>query len=576
MRVTLRLLRQHLHFIVVTTLAVLIITFPTIVYAFRADVFWLPVGNSNDVFFSFWDTWHIKQVLTGQADLFYTNALFYPQGLPLVYQSFFVPHAIVVNALQIFMPLSNAFCLAYLLVIFTSALSAYVYLLYLFTDKWIALFGALVFALSPYVVAKANLPSQAFVAPLPLVLYFFHRGFNEKRTSLIIIAGLFAGLTCAASLYNYVCLLVTLGLGILALAWTRWREYNYWGHVALLALVIGAASAWRILPVMGASQSLSNALVWHGTGEGRNDLISSFVNHAHPVLGPFWESALKTPDSGELSEYSYLGYVSLLLIGIGCFRPRIRRRMLPWLVLGAIFFVLRLGSTLQINQVTYADILLPKHFLDQVLPFAFAGFSQTDMFMAGILTPLAVLACYGLAAIQATFSVAKQPVFILLLIGVLALEYYVPVDEKTYPEDQFFFLDWLAEEENSEEIRLINLPMGRKNSKRYGLYQSLSGYPHVEGASNRTPPEAYNYIRQNRLLDGWSRNQPAGCETLGEDVYIAEWTRLQEDGFSHVVYHRRWAINIEQVANSFRNATPSYSDDYVSIYRLSDLRASCP
>ena len=107
-------LREHLHFIVVTSVLILIMTFPTIVYVFRTDVFWLPVGDSNDVFFAFWDTWHIKRVLSGQAELFYTSSLFYPQGLPLVYQSFFVPHAITINVLQIScrypMHLASRFC----------------------------------------------------------------------------------------------------------------------------------------------------------------------------------------------------------------------------------------------------------------------------------------------------------------------------------------------------------------------------------------------------------------------------------------------------------------------------------
>ena len=151
-----------------------------------SDVFWLPAGNSSDVFFHFWDAWHVKRVLSGQSDLFFSDALFYPQGLPLVYQSFLLPHAIVVNALEILMPVSNAFSLAYLLIILSSALSAYVYLLYLFDDKWTALFGALVFGLSPHVVGRANTPVIAFVAPLPLTLYFFHRGLGENRFKLLV------------------------------------------------------------------------------------------------------------------------------------------------------------------------------------------------------------------------------------------------------------------------------------------------------------------------------------------------------------------------------------------------------
>ena len=72
--------------------------------------------------------------------------------------------------------------------------------------------------------------------------------------------------------------------------------------------------------------------------------------------------------------------------------------------------------------------------------------------------------------------------FALVLIGIVAFEFHIPVKGNLIPQEQFDFLDWLAEEEDSGEIRLINLPMGRGSSKRYNLYQSLSGYPHAEGA----------------------------------------------------------------------------------------------
>ena len=59
------------------------------------------------------------------------------------------------------------------------------------------------------------------------------------------------------------------------------------------------------------------------------------------------------------------------------------------------------------------------------------------------------------------------------------------------------------------------------------------------------------------------------------DAYLAGLAQLDEDGFNHVVYHRgmqNWA----DIHDSFATTEPSYSDDFVSIYRLSDLRGSCP
>lgn len=110
-------------------LLTLVLTLPTVSYVLRTDVFWLPTGDSLDVYSNFWDVWYGKLFLIGQADRFYTDLLFYPEGVSLTYHPIFIPHAIVVNALRVFLPMSNAFNLTYLLMTFFCALSAYIYLL---------------------------------------------------------------------------------------------------------------------------------------------------------------------------------------------------------------------------------------------------------------------------------------------------------------------------------------------------------------------------------------------------------------------------------------------------------------
>ena len=552
----------------------LIVTWPTILYVFRTDVFWLPVGESAHVLVSIWNDEHVMRFLRGQeTDLFYTNSIFYPHGVSLLYQAFFVPYSIVFSALQVIMPLSNAFCVAYLLIIIVSILSSYVYMRYLIKDTWPAVFGALVFGLSPHIVGRPHHPVLAFAAPLPLVLYFFHRGIHEKRTNLIIVAGVLTGLTCATSLYAYVCLVLTLGLGICAFAWTKWRKPQFWINVALLALVTAMASAWRIVPMMESSQSLHSVMDWHGK-EYRNDLISSFVNHKHPIIGPFLEQNGLTAGGTHRGKRSYLGWLPLVLMGIGLSCRGYRQRMLPWLLLVLVFFVLRMGSTLHINGTEYSNVLLPKNLLDRVLPFAFESFAETDLFTFGILTPFAVLSCFGLVALQTLQPATRQRGFVLLLIGILAFEYYVPVEERIIPHEQFAFLEWLEDEEDVD-IRLINAPMGRQNAKRYQFYQALSGYPSVEGAISRPPSAAFEYIQASPILGAWREDRPALCAFNSSDEYLSALDDLVADGFTHVVYHREQR-DARKIAGSFFGVAPAYNDEYANIYRIHDLQDHCP
>ncbi len=572
------ILRDHIHCLAITAVLILIMTFPTIEFVFRTDVFWLPTGKSSDVFIEIWDVWYGGQVLNGSADRFHSNALFFPEGVSLVYHPINFPYVIVVNALQTVMPVSNAFCLAYLLIIYLSALSAYVYLLYLFENKWIALFGAVIFGCSPHVIGHPHHPNNALIATLPWAIYFFHRGLVEKRWPLALASGVVTGLTSIINIYAYICILMTLGGGIIAFARSRWREQRFWRYVALFLLALVVASLWRIFPMLSDSQSFGAALEWTDS-ERNQDLISYFVNHRNPVVGPAQESAADAifPTDGasarRFSPTSYLGYAPLLLIGVGLFDKSARRQMLPWLALAAIFLVLRLGSFLSINGMTYQDIVLPKHHLNILLPFIFEAFVETDNFIIGCLLPLAVLACAGLSALRKRLPVTASRWFVLVLIALTATEYVIPVEGNVIRGERVAYLDWLATE-NSEEIRIINLPMGRGNSKHYNLFQALSGFPQAEGAISRTPDEAFAFIRANFILSNWYSYLPATCGGGAKEAFMTALDELDATGFTHIVFHRL-RPRAGEIGESFRNIAPAHNDDFVAVFRLQDLRRSC-
>ncbi len=571
-----RCLTEHWHFILVVTVLTLVTTWPTLNYVWRTDVFWLPTGGSSDVFIKLWDVWYGGKFLTGQADRFYTDLMFYPEGVSLTFNSFFIPHVIVVNALQAFLPLSNAYSLTYIIIVFFTAITAYVYTHWLFRDKWLALFGATVFSFSPHVLGHPNHPEISFVALFPPALYCFHRGVAEGRRRLIIVAGLLTGLTTLTSLYAYVCLVITLGLYVLAFAATRWRDARFWRQVSLLAASTALASLWRIYHLAKDSQLLHDAATWNQSLERGVDLISHFVHPANPFVGPWLDQLWQPAGSAASSFTSYLGIVPLLLICVGLFNKGTRRKTLPWLGLMAVFLLLRLGSVLVVNGVVYEDVLLPKYYLNQLLPFAFAPFNEADHFMMGALLPLAVMASGGILALQRRVAIARRPWFLLLLITLVAVEYYHPVRDRLIEEEQLAFIHWLADQPD-QDLALINLPMGRSAAKVYNLFQLLSGYPHVEGAISRTPDSAFDYIRANAILGAWYDNRAILCDEDEKDEYLSAAEQLEDDGFTHVVLHQQIGprANYWPLRESLSDIEPAYSDKWVSVYQIVDLRGSC-
>ncbi len=575
MSAALRLISAHRHFIIIVPLLTLVMSYPTILYIFDSEVIWHPAGGNLDSNIEFWDAWYGSKVLAGQADRYYTNLMFYPEGVSLKYHPFFWPHVLLAWALGGFLTITNALSLGFTLVILSSAFSAYIYALWLFQDKWIALFGAVIFGFCPHIMGHAQGPYTGWLAPFPLVLYFFHRGMRENRRLLVIVSGLLTGLTTLIVFYAFVMLLMCLGFFSLAFAVSRWRDRRFWLSVLLLVSAIAVASVWRLAPLMDNTESTFDTMMWHGFSEYKADALALIVNYGNPVLGRPMADFFGIQSASRLSKTNYLGYLPLLLICLGLVTKATRRKMLPWALLFGIFLILRLGSHPNINGTVYFDIRLPKYYLDQILPVVFEAFWDVGHFMMGVMLSLIVLACFGLVALQKRFRVAASPAVVLTLCLIVAFEYYMPLRSKTVSDEQIAFLSWLGEESGADAARLINLPMGRENAKRYNLYQALSGFPQVEGAISRTPERAYGYIKGNFLLSAWYRRLPVHCDMVDEAAFLSGLEQLEKDGFSHIVIHRR-LDNSRYIDESFHGLAPAYSDEYVSIFRMGTLRDACP
>ncbi|MDE2949887.1 MAG: hypothetical protein OXT68_03895 [Chloroflexota bacterium] len=569
----LRALRGHLHFLVIVPALIVVMTYPTIRYVFDTEVFWLPT-IVYDAWTNIWNAWYAELILAGKAELLHTDLMFYPEGVSLAFHSYSLPHVVTLNALSAILPLPNAYNLTYLLIIFVATLSAYIYLLYLFRLKWVCLLGAIIFGCSIYVTARPSQPLVTTIATIPLSLYFFHRAVLEKRWSLAALSGFLAGATAFVGIYTYVCLLIALGLYILYFALMRWRQRAFW-MTALLALAMaGFIGLARVYPMLADSPALEQALGKGGGEELNTDLVHFFVNYDHPVMTPVFRQLFGLETDTRWSS-SYLGYLPLALIVIGLLRQTYRRKMLFWLYLMIPFLALRLGSRLTINDQEFSDILLPKHFLDELLPSVFEAIYAPDYFHSGALLPLAVLSCYGALTLLRFFSQRyRWPLIVLLILGV-AFENYNSLEHVVIPDEQLALLDWLAEEDDQQDIRLINVPMGRVNAKLYDFYQTLSGYPHAEGVAGRTPQAAYDYINNNPLLSRWSANKSIHCRLSNQSQYLAALDALLRDGFTHIVMHPK-AFFASKVEDSFAFAEADFQNEYAAVYRLVDLRGSCP
>ena len=570
MKILARILRNHLPFVVIVPLLIIVMTWPTIVHVFDASVFWVS-RRDIDVNMLFWDAWYFKLLVTGQADFYYTDLLFHPQGVSLAFHNFSLPHMMIFSGLQSFMPAISAFNLTYLILVYLTIMSGYIFFYHVFRDKWLSLFGAVVFGASTFVLTRPGQASTYFIATLPLSLYFLHRGIVEERGKFFIISGALVGVTAFIGIYILVCILLTMLLYIPFFALSRWKAARFWLRLFAMFLVAAGIAVVRFYPMLADSELLSSALDKNVGSEEFNDLLGYFTNYGNPITRPVFESVFG-PDP--VHSDVYLGYVPLLLVFMGVAGRRRRSEKALWLLLLLPFLILRLGSSLTVNDVQYAGILLPKHYLTELFPYIFGPFWSTNNFQPGVLLPFAVLTCYGLLTLLRSVPAKRRVGVIIVLVMVVLFEYYHEIDPRVVPKGQFNFLDWLRQENDQESIHLINLPMGGQNSKYYGFYQTFTGYPHAEGRPTRTPSTAFAYIDGNALLSAWRKDESFHCLPSNREQFNSALDQLLADGFSHIVVHKWRALKVLHM-NRFAGVAPAYEDHYVTIYRVKDLRSGC-
>lgn len=568
-----KLLRNHWHALLIVPLVVIAMTWPAFTRIFDQDEFWLHTTRADDAWLKFWDAWHVERVLAGQSDYFFTDAMFHPPGISLAFRAQSTPHSLIMFAVKQALPADDAYSLVYLLMLGFNAFCAYLLVHHLLKDRWIALFGAVVAGVHVWFIDVHTAPDILMMGTLPLTVYLLDKAITAGRDSLAAMAGFCAGVTAFIGLYTFLILLMTVGIYALCLAVSFWRQSRFWKKILLLLGICAAISTFRVYPIIADAAVLEEGLGRYPRWQPGKDVLDYLLLSRNPVTGDFLRSLFNAaPDA--TYRFAYLGYINIFFCVIGILYRPIRRRLLPWLALFAVFAILRQGDHLLVNGQAHVNIVLPEHFLGNLFPTTLGQIGESNYYITGLITPLAVLPCFGLSVILRSTRVKLRAAVSLLSVLTVAVEYYLPREAFVLEREKTAYIDWLSTE-NESPIKIIDLPQGRSLMFYYQYTQSLSGYVTAYGEAHRNRHAARNYSNSNYLLRAWRNHQPAVCLPLqNSSEYIAALNVLLQDGFSHIVLHN-WRPYDADLQPSFAKVQPAYDDGYVSVYRLADMRRNC-
>ena len=506
-------------------------------------------GGDIDAYLNPWVDWWTRHVLTTPGEsLYYTDYLFYPNGVSLVFHSFSHVNTAISLALQPWMGQPAAYNVTILLAYLLSAFGMYLLVEYLTASTMAGIVAGTVFAFNPYHIYESAHPVLGSTQWMPLSVLFLIRWLRGRKRWHVIVAALFFFLNAMTSWHLMIFFSLWLAvLSICYLALERhppfWRRVGGLAAFALLAGLLVLPCMWPLLrEQLTASQPYMAVPADKGVPMDLRNLVL-----------PPWIEPIGWADG-------YLGAVAVLLAGIGAWKGGKQARL--WLGSAVLFLLVAIGPHPSIHGKTIETITLP--WSSVFVPLLRYPLRFQLLVMFG----LAGAAGYGWRVVQ-NWLVRFRPWALVCSIGMLAL---LVLDYSHWPFPTTVpvvspFYEQLALEPG--DFAIAPLPTGRQTAKYYMYYQTIHGKKIIGGHVSRTPHDALQFVKEHPLLRLLRQVEPVSPEIT--DI-SRQFAGLSEAGIRYLVLHK------EQVSpdlidqwKEFLSLLPAYEDDYLVAYHT-DLK----
>jgi len=502
-------------------------------------------GGDIDDYINPWVDWWTYHVLTTPDEsLYYTDYLFYPDGVSLVFHSFSHVNTAISLALQPWVGQPAAYNVTILLAYLLSAFGMYLLVEYLTASTVAGIVSGIVFAFNPYHIFRSIHPVLVSAQWMPLSLLFLIRWLREREWRHVVLAALFFLLNALTSWHLMT--LFSLWLVVFAVYYlileNSERRSSFWqrvGGLAVFALVAGLLVLPFLWPLLREQLTVSRSYMPAALEKGRP------MDLRNLVLPP-WIEPVKWA--------GYLGLVTVLLAGIGAWKGRREARM--WCGSAVLFLLIAIGPYPQVHGETIETITLPWSSL--FIPLL----RNTLRFQLLVMFGLAGAAGYGWTVVQnwlARFRWGALGGIVALVLLVLDYSHW-PFPMVTPAVSPFY--EQLALE--AGDFAIAPLPSTRQTAKYYMYYQTIHGKKTVGGCVSRTPQEATRFMEEHELI--WSLCTTGAVNSEITDI-SRQFDRLAEVDIRYLVLHK------DQVdpglVEQWREAlplTPAYEDEYLIAY----------
>ena len=508
--------REHFSVLAGYTLLTLLLTYPII---FQLSTH-LP-GDGGDSNIRVWNLWWIKKALVDlHTNPFWTDYVFYPEGVSLVFHNLGPFTGLLGAPLQALVGLPTANNLLILLSFVLSGYGAYLLTRYLVANRPSAFLGGIIFTFCPYKFAHLlghfNL---VFTEWIPFYVLTLLRLTSYPRREAIG-----PSLRCATCLLliafcDFSYLIHALMFTALFVAYRMRIDgcRTYWGRdgrklaISLGFFLIGFAP---VLLMAGIDLLGSGPAAAHGLSGGRSggatafqaDLLSFITpSPLHPFLGPLVQPVASRFSGGPAEATVFAGYLPLVLGLIAATQLRLKEPWVRfWCLVLMVFFILSLGPFPRVLGIGINFIPLPYHLIMRT-PIL-NHLRVPSRFDIMVMLSLAVLSAFSCRRLFDWFASRAHRSVIFLGITLTILFEYLAIPFPTFGASTPAIYEQIAKEPG--QFTVLDIPLARtsgtggigKFPAPFMLYQTVHEKKIVGGQISRVPDATIQAFASRPLL----------------------------------------------------------------------------
>ncbi len=556
--------------------------------------------------------WYTKQALLGGnpgITMTYTNYIFYPNGVPMIFSSFSLFNQLIGVPLQMLFGLAATYNIVWLLSFILAGYGAFLLVRYLTGNDMAAFVSGIIYTFSPYHFEQAQMHMGATTIEwIPFCALFLMKMFREKSLKSAFLAGLFFILVALSDSQYMMFMAMLVGLLFLFEMYCIFREKSNtrdnvngiqklkaviekykkmlirYAVFAITALVGVIPANYDLLSIAMSGnnfliQDISDSKTFSG------DLLGFFIpSPFHPIFGSL-VADVYTNFTGNNAEYiTYIGMTVLALSVVAVVTRRKEKEVQFW-ALSAVFFMLMvLGPVLHImgstkNFWTGFNLPMPYALAYNYLPFIKDG-RTPDRFDVLVMLSFTVLAGYGLARLMDMAKTPRKGSIIALIAMVLIIFEFMSTPVISLVDTPAFYQQ-LGQDTGHYAVIEIPASYSYEAGLKSEYYETISDKPMVGGQIPRTPTDAAQFEFDTPLINDITYPPYSDQQLSSYDIFNQNETRvgncmLESYNISYVILHTDFMANISPgwlahdmvILNASLNESPTYVGDNLIVYKV--------